>query len=739
MAAPIHISHASSSHFDHRQPGEDYLSLPSAVPALPVSMNADQVSSLNMTFSGAPRASDLLAHQLQSLKTDSAKPSRRSRHPSLSETDLPRLCTENRSPSKERESQNVLMRLKGAPSLAQPSIFNSMGKLSIQTSRDRSLSPAESSTSPADSCAFSPPEIMTPHSVLFHRLPEGNAGDMVTPGSSWSSCSKCSGDSMETTETVTTSLDALDESHVSQDDKNLAPLGLPIEPTPSRRPAFGRQRSKSDIIARPDNWSFLQDDTKTIGAPSDSESGTASPVRSLSSSPEDTGALIRTSAFSLPNNNRTHADVERSASEPKDFSAYVSGIGTPIDPDTEFSSVAQLQTFRIHSRSRSVGPGDIRSERLSTGHQYTSPFDISSRYGISSRERSRVLSPRPPLLNVRDTELIPSLSALGTAVCNPGYNLKPHPGANESRISSDEHAPPASPRLRAHPEAPVMINGVLQLNAIPDASVDENGFQTVISRGERRRQRTDTSRASRPPAEEPVPISLDAIPEPDERPRSEVDEEDERGRTRGRGRRGRATTTNSKPLGATLFNASGSVTASRGSRSRRSNRARTSGMSYAAVATAGRDQTPANATGASESRTRGRCGAVKVVNSSEKESSLSSVSPPPSVPEIPINEANEEENTLHRPRLLSNSAHLLMLSLELAMIRNNKITAPLKPRWGKRRDDDFRPIPNSQTRFKLLLSRDQSPTNTPMSPSKDICPLMDQCGSNLKHVWMPSS
>ncbi len=36
----------------------------------------------------------------------------------------------------------------------------------------------------------------------------------------------------------------------------------------------------------------------------------------------------------------------------RDPSAYVSGLGQPIDPDTELSSVVQLQTFRSRSRSR---------------------------------------------------------------------------------------------------------------------------------------------------------------------------------------------------------------------------------------------------------------------------------------------------------------------------------------------------------------------------------------------------
>jgi len=45
----------------------------------------------------------------------------------------------------------------------------------------------------------------------------------------------------------------------------------------------------------------------------------------------------------------------------------------------------------------------------------------------------------------------------------------------------------------------------------------------------------------------------------------------------------------------------------------------------------------------------------------------------------------ESSELVLRPRLLSNGSHLLMLSLELEMIRKHKITAPLKPRWGKQR------------------------------------------------------
>lgn len=736
MAAPIQISHASSSHIHHRQPAE-YMSLPAALPALTVATHASRATPLAVSLSGASRASVLLTQQLQNITVDSLRFPRRSRRTSSTESDPRRLCSASRSPSRERDDEGMSTRLKGLPCLAQTSVFHSSAKLCIQPTRDRSLSPAESSLSPVDSCAFSPPEIMTPYSVLFNRSQEGSGTESITPGSSWSSCSKCSGDSSEPGETLKSVSMALEKTlgsrslSASPEKGFVAPAStLLVRRTPVKRPAYTRRRSKSDVTPRADAWSLLQDDTATIGPNSDRDSTTTSRASSIHSGAEDTSAP--SAAPSMAPNAATE-EVERSPKGPRDFSAYVSGIGSPIDPDTEFSSVAQLQTFRIHSRSRSVGPGDIRSERLSQ-RQYSSRLDSSTR-ALSTQERSRVLSPRPPLLNVRDTELIPSLSALGAAVCNPGYNLKPHPGANESSARTDEHAPPASPRLCAHPQAPLMIDGVLHLDAVPDASVDENGFRTVVSRGARRRQRRDNQRASRPPAEDPEPICPEDVPEPAEcAPREEVDEEDLRGRTRGRGRRVRSRATQVRASGASVLSTTNSVLAAR---PRRSHRTRTSGVTYAAAAaTAGHDRSSVTAEASMD--TRGRRGAIKIVNSSESDGGLAPVLPPAPVrvSGSPVPEASDDDH-MPRPRLLSNSAHLLMLSLELAMIRNHKITAPLKPRWGKRRDDDFRPIPNPQARAKLLLAQGCVPTMAPEAHVLASCPLPDECGSKLKHAWTP--
>lgn len=95
---------------------------------------------------------------------------------------------------------------------------------------------------------------------------------------------------------------------------------------------------------------------------------------------------------------------------------------------------------------------------------------------------------------------------------------------------------------------------------------------------------------------------------------------------------------------------------------------------------------------------------------------------------LPEETVLEEEQSLPRSRLLSNSSHLLMLSLEMAMIKHNKIVAPLKPRWGKRRDDDFRALPGLQERVKLHLSDAQH------VPPSVFCTMN---GSRLKESWVP--
>ena len=126
------------------------------------------------------------------------------------------------------------------------------------------------------------------------------------------------------------------------------------------------------------------------------------------------------------------------AKGPDDLSAYVSGIGVPIDPDIEMSTFVQLQTFRSHTRSRSVGRFDSRRERSIQQGKTRGDMDerMANMLGLSPRRFTSMTSPRPPLALIRDTEQIPALDDLGSAVCNPGYVLHSKKPDQPSETSS---------------------------------------------------------------------------------------------------------------------------------------------------------------------------------------------------------------------------------------------------------------------------------------------------------------
>ena len=339
-----------------------------------------------------------------------------------------------------------------------------------------------------------------------------------------------------------------------------------------------------------------------------------------------------------------------------DFSAYVSGIGQPVDPDTELSSVVQLQAFRMNSRSRSVGPGYQRSPRM---HQYVDAdrYRLRKQYSLAS-------PPRPPMF-IHDT-----------------LDIEPLPPA----VVPAPKAEPSSPV--PVPVADEQVPDIPALDSAPEA--DDDGFRKALPQQHKRR-----CRASRPRAEEPEPLDLSAFA--DREHHGEEEEERGRGRSRNRTRTSDRRRTaageswssrnglppnaiiQSSPLKAQPVGAA---------------RARFAGMSFAeAVAQDARE-------------VRGRQEGVKPVTSSARSDASAS-----------DDEAlvRGDANTLTRTRLLSNGGHLLMLSLELAMMRNKKINAPLRPRWGKRRDDDFCPI--------------ASPMINPRDGSACIN------GSPLRHCW----
>ena len=58
-----------------------------------------------------------------------------------------------------------------------------------------------------------------------------------------------------------------------------------------------------------------------------------------------------------------------------------------------------------------------------------------------------------------------------------------------------------------------------------------------------------------------------------------------------------------------------------------------------------------------------------------------------------------------------------MLSLELDMIKKQKISAPLKPRWGKHRANDFNPLPSTISYSSTYASSKY--LRSPFSGSRD--------------------
>ncbi|GAK61821.1 uncharacterized protein PAN0_001c0016 [Moesziomyces antarcticus] len=490
----------------------------------------------------------------------------------------------------------------------------------------------------------------------------------------------------------------------------------------------------------------------------------------------------------------------------RDPSAYVSGLGQPIDPDTELSSVVQLQTFRSRSRSRpaaGVGGRGRATDRPHKDAQHpgadgdkqagatgaTSPRKLGqpielqpAEEGRATNQASRPHKAERPLRSVRASP------GEGLTVDVGGASAKGYDRNGLDRQDPFSHGPaptdtasaPTSPTFRkgssssasSADEADVTPPRSRAADKAGDMAIDSDGFRVV----RRRHRRTSSGpRSLRPKVDAPVPHGFSAfdIKEDDENAEgsdSDGDVTPSPSRTRsGRGRRGRDTSPrrSSRQCAVGLFG--GGVSAadsasSRGSSSRPRRNSRRDGslisvstpirsvrsspdLTYAAAAAtarangaeaeseqgAGDDPSPPRGS-------RGRRGAVKVVASSIGQQGASMAQPlliggldglrrgpsyPPRADEILDETASgidgsddESAASQHsapsgrgrsasspgcgggaaqglRFRLLSNSSHLLMLSLELDMIKKQKISAPLKPRWGKHRADDFNPLPST--------------------------------------------
>lgn len=588
-----------------------------------------------------------------------------------------------------------------------------------------SSSVPRSLSSSFEDLSVSPPGVMTPHSLLFQRSADmpcyEPTTEAATPGSSWSSSSKHS-DSVESPQSSVTSIgDVPPQSkpdNASEATIVVAPLTQSVPPhlADVSRPGMpARRRSRSDVGVRSESWSTFRG-TERDGSSTCSPSPTTVPKT-------PSGPISPIDSPPCPPNLMPKLEPVK----PSDFSAYVSGIGEPIDPDLESTTVEQLKVFRQHARSRSVGPRDSR--HLPESDEKDASLDdtrIENTLGLSPR-RWRMSSPRPPLALMRDTSQIPALTGLGTALCNPGYVLRHKQSLCAAPVATVLDEPPRSPRLVSTaspvddlPDVDDMDEIPALSDAAPSPPVDEQGFQEVRSRRQRQRDRFSTGYVPRPAAEDPVPPSMNVFEEP--KPASGAVDEDRRGRTRRRSSHSNVQT--SQTMGGSGPKSSSVLGVSH----RRSNQRRRQDMTYAAIASRGREsQSEPRGRG----RGRGRRDAIKKLASSQDMAELPTTTRETIIPHHD-DACAEDAVDMPRVRLLSNSAHLLMLSLELAMIKNHKIYTPLKPRWGKHRDDDFRPLPTIEQRLKKFYGTSHDHLPMGIRPGS-MYQYVDDNGSRLKY------
>ncbi|SJX60882.1 uncharacterized protein SRS1_12108 [Sporisorium reilianum f. sp. reilianum] len=557
-------------------------------------------------------------------------------------------------------------------------------------------------------------------------------------------------------------------------------------------------------------------------SPSPSPSPPASLLGSRRSSNDSLAATERAyPTQSMTGSTRRGRGVASPLEADRDPSAYVSGLGQPIDPDTELSSVVQLQTFRSRSRSR---PAEVRHRSRASEDSRSD----SSRHSVqrdTSDEPRGALSPKnidQPLLSPkkldRPLELEPRMeekthtiatARLGRASTRskatpdgapeplsiqiPALRAvtptaKPHRDRQEllaqGPTPTDTASAPTSPTFRKDTSS--STSSADETDSVPSppypgqnkegASVDADGFRVVRRR---HRRRSSGPRSLRPKVEALVPqgYSAFAIVEGDEDQKGSGSDGEttpsptQARRSRGRRERDPSPRRSTRQCAVGLFGGGNSASHSSPSaespstpRTRRSGRRESANIGLTAPIRSVRSSPDLTYAAAAASRTgseddedgrgatkenpspprgsRGRRGAVKIVASSVGQQpsipqplllgSLEGLRRGPSYPpragEFLDDAMGGSDSSEYDPstaasapsgaqggrgrsasspicgsasppplrfRLLSNSSHLLMLSLELDMIKKQKISAPLKPRWGKHRANDFNPLPST--------------------------------------------
>lgn len=392
-----------------------------------------------------------------------------------------------------------------------------------------------------------------------------------------------------------------------------------------------------------------------------------------------------------------------------DVSAYVSGLGLPIDPDVELSSVVHLQTFR--SRSKSVGPPKPsplrRLETASEDDEAKAVADHRGRHRRTASDWEAPVNLRP----LRSSERLSSANGSGGAAalssklaaagrlspprCSRPAVQAPVPG-NYSAYNSSASGSEESESDRSNASG----------KRSRRRSVDEEDKRS--SRG--RRSGTSSRRSSPPSNSRQCAIGLFST-DPVTRRRDDVGSQISDALSEGvqmiRVKSLPNLCGEGKEGPVPIHDAQGR------NRSRASRRASsTRGRGQAASEEVDGQHTMTEVVessgdtderGRAASGTRGRMGSVKVVSASLGPSSyatregahgpaLSSGSSagnsganPMGSSAMIMGSSGVGANAGVRPIMVSNGAHLLMLSLELEMMRSRKITGQLKPRWLKAR------------------------------------------------------
>lgn len=455
-----------------------------------------------------------------------------------------------------------------------------------------------------------------------------------------------------------------------------------------------------------------------------------------------------------PSNNRKRSGrgVMTPLEADADVSAYVSGLGLPIDPDVELSSVVHLQTFRSDTRAR-------RATSVSRESTVGMPLGVETEKREHKRTFSDSQKQSSPLLQSKIVP--PSVPAISegpseqsTAEAKFEKMLSKKRGSREPLrdFSSRRAATVRTPKCsRPAVQAPVPGN----YSAYNSSASDED----MQSDAEAAKNKKDNRRSRR---------------------EGSVKNEDEtRGRGRSSGKRSTSPTSNQQ-CAIGLF----SSTSSNVSRSRSGRQGRKSGHSTPTEENASlvlrvrsspnlsamnskeeietvasqaeeeeQEEQSSRSSKRDEGRDSGRVGGrrrgrgdgvkrvsasfadggvkpsttlirnnsmsdlpllnAKLIASSVHASSLasngavvskvskssstsssgsslmssshSSSSSAEAAVRLPIVGAGNIPHLAGRPSMVSNGAHLLMLSLELEMMRNRKITGSLKPRWLKAR------------------------------------------------------